>query len=147
MLPIYSKRTNRRPTGIRTGRMGPCVRGAGMLLMIWAGGAVAPAAWNATGSLACAGEALREYTSCMGTCDLTCNSTTFARCDVEVPAGSTSSLTPPRLNTRTTPHTHRIGTVVSLTESGARLPQVDAGKRLVARWPHSAPAMPSAPSS
>ena len=70
--------------------MRPCARSTGLLLVVWTGGAVAPAAWNETGSLACGGEALSEYTNCMDTCDLTCNATMFARCDVEVPANSTS---------------------------------------------------------
>jgi hypothetical protein len=78
--------------------MGACVQGAGLLLVVWAGGAAAPAAWNETGSLACSGQALGEYTNCMETCGLTCNVTMFARCDVEVPANSTLP------HTHTSPH-------------------------------------------
>jgi hypothetical protein len=58
--------------------------------------AVAPAAWNATGGLACEDAALIEYTRCMSTCDVLCDVSLFSMCDVEVPEDSTSSHSPHR---------------------------------------------------
>ena len=69
--------------------MAAVVRAAGLLVLA-ASGAVAPAAWNETGGMACTGEALEEFTSCMGHCDLvTCDTTKFERCDIEKPEDST----------------------------------------------------------